>query len=170
MDPGYATLLSSPLSDGWCISRVIGGKIAVLNRLRERFVALSAHDAFILLRHLFVILKLQYLLPVALCYQSEALVEYENTLRPIMVEVTITTVASDDKASKQASLPVNLGRLGVCSLLVVESSAYLASLCVTSVLVEAILLATFPSSKPCLLDVLNALFRGSYLSTFCGCW
>ena len=68
-----------------------------------------------------------------------------------MCEVTSTTVTSDDKAWTQASLPVKFGGLGVRSAVEVAPSAYLASLRVTSVLVEAMLLVAFPSSKPCLL-------------------
>ena len=49
VDPTYATFLGCPLGDGRCISKAIGEKAAVLKRVGERFVALLAHDAFILL-------------------------------------------------------------------------------------------------------------------------
>ena len=69
-----------------------------------------------------------------------------------MGEVTITALVSDDRAWTQAALPVKLGGLGVRSAVEVAPSAYLASLHVTSTLVEAILLVTFPSSEQCFLD------------------
>ena len=56
------------------------------------------------------------------------------------------------QASRIPSLPVKLGGLGVRSAVEMAPSAYLASLQVTSVLVEAILLVTFTSSEPSLLD------------------
>ena len=49
VNPAYATLWGSPLGDGRCISKAIGEKTALLKRVGERFVALLAHDAFILL-------------------------------------------------------------------------------------------------------------------------
>ena len=78
--------------------------------------------------------------------------EYDNTLWSIMGEVTNTAVVSDDRAWKQASLPVKLGGLGVHSAVEVAPSAYLTSLHATSALVEAILPVTFTFSKPSLLD------------------
>ena len=45
-----------------------------------------------------------------------------------MGEMTNSTVMSDDRAWTQATLPVKLGGLGVCSAVEVASSAYLASL------------------------------------------
>ena len=85
---------------------------------------------------------------IALCYQSAALMEYNNTLRSILGEVTNMAVVSDVMTRKQASLPVKLGGLDVRSAVEVASSAYLASLCAASALVEVILPATFTTSKP----------------------
>ena len=98
MDPAYATLLGSPLGDGSCISRAIAEKIDALKRVGEKFEVLSAHDALFLFRNSFAIPKLQYLLCTAPCFKSEMLMEYDNTLRLILSEVTNTAVASDDRA------------------------------------------------------------------------
>ena len=59
-----------------------------------------------------------------------------------------TAVVSDDRAWKQASLPVKLGGLGVRSEVEVAPSAYLASLHATSALVKVILPVSLPSSEP----------------------
>ena len=98
--PAHASLSGSPLGNGRRISRAIDEKIAALKRMGERLVTLSAHDVFILLRHSFSIPRLQYLLRTAPCYQSQALGEYDNTLRSILGDVTntCTAVVSDDKA------------------------------------------------------------------------
>ena len=161
VDPAHAILLRSPLGDSRCISRAIAVKIAALKTVGERFVALSAHDAFILFRHSFAIAKLQYLLRTAPCYQSEALVEYDNTLRSIVGEVTNTALVSDDRAWTQAALPVKFGKLGVCSTVEVVPSAYLASLHANSTLVVAILPVIYLSSEQCFLeDVLSCWSEG----------
>ena len=148
---------------GRYISKAIGEKTAVLKRVGERFVALSAHDAFILLRHSFTIPKLQYLLRTAPCYQSEALVEYDNTLQYIMGKVTNTAV---DKAWKQASLPVKLSGLGVGSA--VEVAHFAACDFYPGWGHSAgdlyLLQAKFAWWCP------FTLIRGSLLSTSCGCW
>ena len=78
------------------------------------------------------------------------LMEYDNTLRLILSEVTNTAVASDDRAWTQASLPVKLGGLGVRSA-EVAPSAFLASMNVNAALVEAILPTTV---------LLNVTFNG----------
>ena len=113
VDPAHAYLLGSPLGNGRCISRAIDEKIDALKRMGEKFVGLSAHDAFIFLQHSFAISRLQYLLHTAPCCQLQALGEYDNTLQSILGEVTNTAAMSDDRAWKQASLPVKLGGLGL---------------------------------------------------------
>ena len=113
-------------------------------------MALSAHESFTLLP--LAIPNLQYLLHTAPCYQSEAVVEYDNILRSIMSEVTNMAVVNDHRAWTQASLSVKLGGLGVCSAVEVAPPVYLALLLVTSGLIEAILPVTLPSSELSLLD------------------
>ena len=80
VDPINATLLVSPFGNGKYISKANTEKTIVLKWVREMFVALSARDTFVFLRHSFFIPKLQYFLHTALFYQSKALVEYHNTL------------------------------------------------------------------------------------------
>ena len=156
-DPAYATLLGSPLGDGRCISRVTGEKSAVLRRVGEGFVALSANDAFFLLQHSFAISELQYLLCTASSNWLVALVEYDKILCSIIGEVTNTVVVSGDMAWKLESLPVKFGGLDVYNTVEVAPSAYLASLHVTSTLVEVILLMTFPPlSHDCLMMSFHA--------------
>ena len=92
------------------------------------------------------------MLCTAPCYKSQALGEYDSTLRSILGEVTNTAVVSDDRAWKQASLPVKLGGLGVRSAVEVAPSAYLASLHATSALVKVILPVSLPSFEPSLFD------------------
>ena len=48
----------------------------------EKFVALAAHDTFILLPTLITIPK--YLQHTTPCYQSEVWLEYDNTLQSVM--------------------------------------------------------------------------------------
>ena len=166
VDQAYASLLGSPLGDGRCISKTTVVKTAVLKRVEKRFVALSAHDAFILLRDSFAISKLQVLLPALLCYKSKACVEYYGPLQSIMGEMTSTAVASNDRAWKPSSLPVKLGGLGIHSVVEAAPSAYLALLHATSTLVEAILPVTFISFRPSLLDdVLSCWSKGHDFQT-----
>ena len=54
MDSVNATFLGSPLGDDRCVSRAM---IDALKRVAEKFVALSAHDALVLLRNAFAIPK-----------------------------------------------------------------------------------------------------------------
>ena len=80
------------------------------------------------------------------------LIEYDNTLRLILSEVTNTAVASDDRAWMQASLPVKLGGLGVRSAVELAPSAFLASMNKNAALVEAILPTTLCSSTSPLME------------------
>ena len=70
------------------------------------------------------------------------LTEYDNTLCSILSEVTNTALVSDDRAWRQAALPVKLGGLGVRSAVEVAPSAFLASMHANAAPVEAILPAT----------------------------
>ena len=127
--------------------------LAALKRVGEKFVALFQHS--------FAILKLQYLLRTAPCYQPKALAKYDNTLRSIMGKVTNSAVMSDDRAWIQATLPVKLGGLGMRSAVEVASSAYLDSLHTTSTLVETILPLNMSSTTPSLLgDALSCWSEG----------
>ena len=148
VDPAHATFLGSPLGDGESVSRAICEKTEALKRVSEKFVALSAHDALILLRNSFAIPKLQYLLRTAPCFQSESLVEFDNALRSIMSEVTNTAMVSNDRAWIQATLPVKMGGLGVRSAVEVAPSAYLASLHMSTALVHTILPVYLSSPNP----------------------
>ena len=77
--------------------------------------------------------------------------EYDNTLWSIVAEETNTALMSDDRAWMQATLPLKLGGLGVCSAVEVASFAYLALLHATFTIVEAIFLINMSFSTPFLL-------------------
>ena len=144
------------------VSRIIAEKIDALKRVGEKFEVLSAHDALFLLRNSFAIPKFQYLLRTAPCFKSEMLIEYDNTLRLILSEVTNTAVASDDRAWTQASLPVKLGGLGVRSAVELTPSAFLTSMNMNAALVEAILPTTLCSStSPLMEDALSNWLVGN---------
>ena len=59
VDPSRATLLGSPLGDDSGVSIAVSEKVDALRRLRERLQLLTAHDALVLLRNSFALLKLQ---------------------------------------------------------------------------------------------------------------
>ena len=96
-------------------------KTEALQRMGERLELLSAHDAFTLLRYSFALPKLLYHLRTAPCFSSSSREMFDGCLCCILSRVTNAHL---DHAWTQASLPVSLGGLGVCSTVVVAQSVF----------------------------------------------
>ena len=155
IDPSQATLLGSPLGDIDCVSAAIQDKVSALQRMSDRLVFLSAHDALLLLRCSLSIPKLLYLLRTAPCFASDSLKEYDSVLASSLSSITNTSIDSSSAAWLQASLPISLGGLGIRSAVEVAPSAFLASAHSSSALVQSI-----PSSSHSILSsslISNAL-------------
>ena len=133
----HAQLLGSPLGDVASISAVLADKVEALRRLGERLRFLSANDALVLLRNCFAIPKLLYVLRTSPCFRSTTLQTYDDCLRGILGSVTNVHLGPSSSAWSQATLPVKLGGLGVCSAVEVAPSAFLASALSSSELVNA---------------------------------
>ena len=80
VDSTQSTFLAFPLGDGRCMSRAISEKTDAIKVVGAKFVALSTHDALLLLENSFIIPKVQFLISGALCFRPESLVKYDNTL------------------------------------------------------------------------------------------
>ena len=97
VNPESACLLGSPLGDVASIDASLEEKIRALSIMGSRFPHLSAHDSLTLLRHLFAIPKLHYLLCITPCFLSDLLEKYVSTLRSILNSVTNTPLLQNDK-------------------------------------------------------------------------
>ena len=122
-----AELLGSPLGNATSIEASIGEKIKQLELMGERLCHLHAHDAITLLRHSFTIPKLMHLLRTSPCFDSPRLQDYDNLLRSILGNITNISLEENDPSWLQATLPVNLGGLGIRSAVHLAPSAFLAS-------------------------------------------
>jgi hypothetical protein len=119
------TLLGAPILDA-SVDVVLAQKIADLIRLGNRLTILDPHDALFLLRHCFSLPKLLYVLRAAPCFQSDCLDQYDNVIRTTLEAVLNNTL--NDRAWQQASLPVDLGGLGIRSAKDLSLPAHLSSL------------------------------------------
>ena len=88
-----------------------------------------------------------YTLRTAPCFRSAILKTYDDCLREILGGVTNNLLEQDSQAWVQATLPVKLGGLGVWRAIDIVPSAYLASVHLTSELVDDILPPSFSSQS-----------------------
>ena len=88
-----------------------------------------------------------YTLRTAPCFRSAVLKTYDDCLREILGGVTNNLLEQDSQAWVQATLPVKLGGLGVRRAIDIAPSAYLASVYLTSELVDDILPPSFSSQS-----------------------
>ena len=138
VSPSDATLLGSSVGDIFSISSTISEKTSLLKTMGGRLQHLSAHDA-ILLRHSCAIPKLLHILRTSPCFISPALKAYDEELRSILSAITNIHLEADSPSWSQATLPVSYGGLGVRSAVQLSTSAFLASIAASSVLVGQIL-------------------------------
>ena len=137
---------SSSVGNISSINNILEEKTALLKKRGDRLVHLSSHDAILLLKHSFAILKLLYNLRTSPCFLSPALEVYDKTLRSIVSGITNIHFEESDPARLQATLPVKLGGLGVRSAVQLAPSAFLASAAASSDLVHHIVPPTLQSS------------------------
>ncbi len=102
------------------------------------------------IHNLLAIPKLQYLLHTSLCFKSSTLQRHDNVLGSIVSNVVNIHLYSEDPSWTQATLPVDIGGLGICSAVSFAPSAFLASSNSSADLVRAILpssLVSLPVQK-----------------------
>ena len=108
--PNDLSLLGTPLFQE-ALDPEISSRLATFKSTCTRLQSLEHHDALFLLKNVFHIPKLLYLLRTAPCFSSSILKEFDQTARSCLE--TITNCRLDDQAFNQASLPVKFGGLGI---------------------------------------------------------
>ena len=98
---------------------------------------LQSHDALFLLFYALALTKLLYFLRIAPCIGNNLFERFDNTLRQGLSSI-LNAQLSDDQWT-HASLPVQMGGLGVRSALMLAPSSYLASAAATLLLQNDIL-------------------------------
>ena len=107
VSPATACLLGSPIGDRQAIDSVLSGKMEALERMGQRLSLLHSHDALCLLRNVFTLPKLLYVLRTSPCFQSPILPALDNLQRNLLE--SICNVQLSDQAWTQASLPIKRG-------------------------------------------------------------
>ena len=118
------SLLGSPL-----FQEAIGPKLKEhLDSFKStcsRLETLDKHDALFLLKNVFHIPKLLYVLRTSSCFSSSILPEFDDSLRSSLEK--IINCRLDEETFNQASLPVKLGGLGVRRAQDISLPAFIAS-------------------------------------------
>ena len=131
------TLLGAPILEGQAVDSVLRAKLDALKLSVKRLSHLPSHDAFFLLKNSLSIPKLQYILRTSPCAGNPILTDLDNTLKQGLS--VILNVEFNTSQWTQASLPVSKGGLGIRSVCMLASSAFLASAAATLRLQEEIL-------------------------------
>jgi hypothetical protein len=135
--PDSATLLGAPLSTGAAMDDILTALHDKLKCAVERLRLLSSHDALVLLKNSLGGPRLQYVLRASPCCDNPILRQIDTTLRSAITH--ICNVPLSDNQWLQASLPVRCGGLGIRSVSMLASSAFLASAAGTQTLQTLIL-------------------------------
>ena len=133
----HLSLLGAPL-DLHGIPGILREKKEALDLMTSKLELLERHQAFVLLKNVFAIPKLQYILrasPAYLC--SDELHTFDGALLESLGRVT--NVSFEGDAMKQAGFPVSLGGLGCRRVGDIALPSFLASLYAVAELVETIL-------------------------------
>jgi hypothetical protein len=131
-----ATLLGVPLQRDK-LSSMLSEKREELETMVKRLQLLPAHDALYLIRNVFAIPKLMYLLRTAPCFLCPELDQYDKVVRDSLS--TLLNIALNDEHWSQASLPVWAGGLGIRSAVGLAPSAFLASAACSSAIIARLL-------------------------------
>jgi hypothetical protein len=110
-DPATTVLLGAPIGGQQSVDRVLENKLGELKRLSDRLKQLRSHDAFSLLRTCFSLPKLQYTMRCSSYFDSSVIARYDKGICDTLDDVF--HVQLSEYTWLQASLPVNVGRLGV---------------------------------------------------------
>ena len=108
-----------------------------LERVKERLLKLSSHEAFFLLKNSLALPRLQYLLRTSPCFLSTEASRLDDKIRCILSSVI--NLKLDDVTWAQAALPVRWGGIGIRKLSTLSPSAFLASTTATVPLVHCLL-------------------------------
>ncbi|XP_029656934.1 uncharacterized protein LOC115230976 [Octopus sinensis] len=143
--PEQLEILGCPLTDAG-ISNTLITKEHQLKTTFRPLELLDAHTSLFLLKNALSAQKLNYVLRGAPCYLETQQLDNIDCLFRTTIE-RITNVKFDDQGWDQATLPVNLGGLGIPSPNDLARPAYLSSLDFSQLLIRMILQLQTESSE-----------------------
>jgi hypothetical protein len=123
--PDTATLLGAPLFSGRAMDDTLSCLYDDLKLAADRLQLISAHDALVLLKTCLGGPKLQFILRASPCCDHPLLRQFDDLLHLALTKSC--NIALNGDQWTQASLPVWSGGLGVRSVSMLASSAFLAS-------------------------------------------
>jgi len=132
----HCSLLGAPISnDG--IPETLEDKIRSLETMVGKLELIDNHQALVLLRSCFAIPKLQYVLRASPAYTAVELDSFDSAVKTALC--SLTNVCIDGESWSQATLPVELGGLGIRKARDIALPAFISSVYSVSDLVETIL-------------------------------
>ena len=124
VSPSVVSLLGAPIfEDG--IENALTLKLSILKKTCSRLTLLERHDALFLLRNVFFLPKLLYLLRSSPCFHSHILKDIDATIHACLENITNCVLGP--LTFEQATLPVRLGGLGVRQSVDLSLPAYISS-------------------------------------------
>lgn len=141
LDHSNLYLLGSPLTDG-AMSFCLKNKMQSFEKMLSKLECLPKHMSYILLKHCLAFPKFIYFLR---CYPAwrltNILYEIDNLFRSSLEKICNTVI--DEFSWKQASLPVDIGGLGIRSIHSLALPCFLSSYCFSQDLIKIILPSSF---------------------------
>jgi hypothetical protein len=124
VDPADVCLLGWPIGVDQSTDCTLSVKLRSFELLGECLSILHSQDALCLLQNVFSIPNVLYVLRTAPCFQYSILPDLDSLQWSLLEE--ICNVHLTEEVWLQASLPINVGGLGIRSFVSLTPSAYLA--------------------------------------------
>ena len=137
--------MGAPILEGKALDKALQEKIADLELSVEHLSLLQANDALCLLKNALAMPKLQFILRTSPCCGNPLLSTFDGVLPNGLSK--ILNIELNDSQWKQASLPVQMGGLGVRSVCMLTHSAFLGSAAATQSLQIVILPKSFHDTE-----------------------
>ena len=144
---GEVTLLGVPLFAGKSLDEAWEKRCADLSRAVSRLCEVGAQEALLLLRASFSAPRVQYLMRCSPSVEHPALDRFDTLLRESVSKISNTGLS--DLQWLQASLPINMGGLGIRRVASLALPAFLASAASTRTIQASILVNSQVEEDDC---------------------
>lgn len=136
-------LLGSPILDE-SISDFVDEKIQNFNSVSDRLEKINTHVAYFIIRYCLFVPKFTYILRCCQLWNYPMLIQQLDNIQRNTLTAILNT-SFDDRAWRQASLPIRFGGLGIRKISSVSLPAFLSSAYSTQKLVHIILSPSLPN-------------------------
>ena len=156
VDPAHATLLGACLHQTG-VTTLLQQRLSTFNLLCDRLKCVASHDALIILRNSLFVPRILYALRSSPCSGHSLLLRFDTLARSVLSD--ILNIEFTNTQWLQATLPINVGGLGVRSVSLLAPSAFLASAAGAFPLIQSLIPDSFSADQDADMDAALICWR-----------